>query len=191
MEDWFCNNPKAERDLQHVLTCNHLRNHSSKWIILDIEYAAWLHGTKENKKAGDCRRLCRYDMIGIKRQSLSDNNPIPVYIMELKLGDAAIGGKSGIISHAEDITQLLSDMRDKKALMAFKESIQNIIREKSEIGILPGVSTKIADRDIEPRVAFILQNSNEIVKEKKAAQKILSRCCDRVLWITDCKNMLD
>lgn len=183
MDEWFVRHPKQERDLQHTLACNHVRNPNSKWIILDTEYAAWLHGTKDKKKADDCRRLCRYDMIGIERRSLEGQSPIIVYIMELKQGDGAVGGKSGITSHAEDIAQLISDKRDEKALTAFMASMHNIIHEKAAIGVLPSVPKRISERIIEPRAAFILHDSSESAQEKEIAQKILSGCCDKILWL--------
>ncbi|MDH5524853.1 MAG: hypothetical protein OEY01_12815 [Desulfobulbaceae bacterium] len=188
MDKWIAANhndeDEGERELQQRLTCEHLKNPNSKWIILDIEYAAWLHDSKKNKEDDrrGGRRLCRYDMIGIKRRSLQDDGPIPVYIMELKVGAGAIGGKSGIISHAEDIAQLLNDKRDEKALRAFKDSVQNIIREKIELEILPGVSEENAKRDIEPRVAFIMHESGEMGQVEKDVQETLSGCCEKILW---------
>jgi len=183
MVDWFNLHPKAERTDQHTCACNHLVNKASKWIVVDIEYAAWLHGRKGALAATNSRRLCRFDMVAFERASLDTKDELLVYLVEFKVKEGALAGTSGVISHAKDFRQLLCNADDEKARSALKKSIKNIIREKVSLGLLPGVPTETADREIVCRPAFVLKNVDRTRSEPAEIQGILASCSDEKLWL--------
>lgn len=132
MDGWFKEHEKPERELQHKLCTNHLHNHTSGWIVLDLEYAVWMRGTKNNK-GGSGRRLCRFDYVAFQR-----SDPGVLFLVELKLTQRAMLGGSGALSHAEDFCQFLKHEEDQEAYTAFRESMRRILREKSDLQLLPG-----------------------------------------------------
>ncbi len=183
MEEWFELHPKAERKLQHECSCNHLINTSSQWIVIDIEYAAWLHGMKAKKKDLNSRRLCKFDMVAIPRSSLSNNTtPLPVYLVEFKVGGKSVSGASGLKSHAEDFEQFLNYKEDKKSREAFVESMRNIIREKIALGLLPGVPEGVENRKFEMKPMFVLKDVKSD-SYKNRAEAILQGLTDKNLWM--------
>jgi len=133
MDAWFAEHPKEEREVQQRLCSNHLQRHDSEWVILDMEYAAWLHGLKRSKN-GPGRRLCRFDFIAFKRKK-----PMELFLVELKLSEGSMEGSSGARSHAEDFKQFLSRADDSNALDAFRKSMRRVLEEKAQLGLLPGV----------------------------------------------------
>lgn len=183
MVDWFNLHPKKERDLQHKCACNHLLNKSSKWIVVDIEYGAWLHGKKVALAAKDSRRLCKFDMVAFERSSLETKGELPVYLVELKVQKRAVAGASGVTSHAKDFQQLLCNKVDVNALSALKESIKNIIRDKVSLGLLPGVPAETANRDIVCRPIFVLKDVDLDSGERNNIEEILASCSDSKLWL--------
>ena len=183
MEGWFNIHPKEERDLQHKCAFNHVINTSSNWIIVDIEYAAWLHGKKCNKGALNCRRLCKIDMVAFQRSSLMQSGAIPLYIIEFKVGGGAVTGTSGVISHAQDIHQFLCNRADHNARNAFLESMKNIVREKLSLGLLPEVPINILKRKFVCRPAFVLKDAPLPDQVTDAINKTLKSCSDNNLWL--------
>lgn len=177
MDGWFGDeNNNDERQLQQQICSNSTRNPWSGWLYLDVEYAAWLHGKRENNEVDLSvgRRLCKFDLIAVKREDLTSPGPLTIYVVELKQGNGALEGKAGLIAHAKDLHQFMSNDIDVKALDAFKDSVRNIIREKSELGLLPGVEP-IADMDdMNIKAMFLLHEcTKDIGLLQKEAQEIL------------------
>jgi len=183
MVDWFNLHPKKERDLQHKCACNHLLNNASKWIVVDIEYAAWLHGKKGTPAALDSRRMCKFDMVAFERSSLETKGELPVYLVEFKVQEGAVTGASGVTSHAKDFQQLLCNRVDVSALSALKESIKNIIRDKVSLGLLPGVPAETANRDIVCRPIFVLKDVALDSGKRNNIKETLTSCSDGKLWL--------
>jgi hypothetical protein len=193
LNGWFQNHNNRERQLQHELAVNYLSNPRSKWIILDVEYAAWLHGQKDRKKDEETRRLSKFDLIGVKRHDLNGSQAIPVYVMELKQGNGAIEGPSSITSHAEDMEQLICHEPDVNAKKALMDSIRRSFSEKQTLGLMPNITANIIDREIQLRPAFILEDIDDtaVLREQKTrAQEILSDCYSEVPWY-DYNDMLE
>lgn len=136
MGNYFLKKPNYERKVQQELCAMYSRVPDSPWVILDMEYAAWIHGAK-HEKGGPGRRLCKFDFVAFERVK-----PEKLYLVELKVTRSAMGGLSGIRSHAEDFAHLLTRDSDIPARQAFKESMRNILRDKVELGLLPNVSAK-------------------------------------------------
>jgi len=186
LDGWFANHHNRERQLQHNLAVNHLSNHLSEWIILDVEYAAWLHGMKANKKDKMSRRLCKYDLIGLKRDDLKGIKTLPIYVMELKQGNRAIAGNSSLTSHAEDMEQLICDKADVRAKNALLESIRLSFLEKQNLSLLPNISADLSDREIRLQPAFVLEgvdDTQELRAQKTKAEKILSDFHQNIPWL--------
>jgi len=186
LNGWFEENDNKERQLQHKLSVNHLLHYNSKWVILDIEYEAWLHGKKKEKKNVNTRRGCKYDLIGVKRSDLMTSKTLPVYVMELKQGNGSITGDSSITSHAEDMQQLIYDKADVRAKNALLDSIRLSFSEKQTLGLLPNVSGNLLGREIELMPAFILEgvdNTPDLEDQKSKADEILSAYHSDIPWL--------
>lgn len=169
MDDWFKLYKKFEREKQHQLCCKTTQHSTSPWIILDIEYAVWLHGDREDNSAG--RRLCRFDMVAVKRSDLKNSGPLTVYIVEFKQGENALEGAAGLESHAKDLLQFINEEKDEVAREAFKQSVKNIVKEKAELGLLPDVDpqTKL---DIQLKTMFLFFKADQSEKLKRLQPKI-------------------
>ncbi|MBT6228890.1 MAG: hypothetical protein HOI47_19790, partial [Candidatus Scalindua sp.] len=186
LDEWFHFHPKYVRYMLHKLAVNHLINQHSEWVILDVEYTAWLHGMKAKKKDMKSMRLCKIDLLGVKREDLNGTSELPVYVMELKKGNGSIQGDSGITSHAEDMEQLICDKVDVKAKKALLESLRLSTSEKQTLGLLPNTSVILTDREIRLRPAFIfesIEDTTALRNQKKKAQKIFSDCQSEILWL--------
>lgn len=186
LDGWFDENNNRERQLQQELAVNHLLHDNSEWIVLDIEYTAWLYGTKENKKDSSSRRSCKFDLIGVKRVDLNTPGLLPIYVMELKQGNKSIRGSSSITSHAEDMEQLICDGADARAKKALLESIRLSFSEKQTLGLLPNVSENVLNRELKLEPAFILEgvdDTDELRDQKTNAGKILSASHPDIPWI--------
>ncbi len=153
MREWFVENEKVERDLQQRICNATTRTSESSWIILDVEYAAWLYDAKKG------RRLCRFDMIAVPRATLDATGSLPVFLVEFKQGNKALFGKSGVESHAKDLLQFITSEVDNTAREAFKCSVKNILREKIEIDLISGVKTSPQDREIVIKAVFLFHGS--------------------------------
>jgi hypothetical protein len=154
MDGWFADYPKAERQTQHELCLMHRNVNQSQWIVIDIEYAAWLHDAEKGRK------LCRFDMVAIKRDSICQGQPLTLYLVELKEGNNALSNKSGVENHARDFLQFLNYQNDEKARSAFTDSMKNIIHEKVELGLLPKELSGI--EAVEIKVKFLLKNCTKL-----------------------------
>lgn len=177
MDGWFeDSNNKAERAKQQELASESTRNTSSHWIILDIEYAVWLHGERDHNKRATGRRLCRFDMIALERTELHAAGPLTVYLVEFKQGLGAVDGKAGVAEHAEDFKQFISGRNDEIARKAFKKSVRNTLREKIELGLLCGVPAPKEDVEIEFKALFLVQgveNRQKVADLEDAANNVL------------------
>lgn len=167
MDGWFVDYNKAERNLQQRICTGAMRSPESPWIILDIEYAVWLH----DKEKG--RRFCRFDMIALKKEDLSNSAPLSVYIVEFKQGNKALSGKSGIEAHAKDLLQFITNEQDSSAREAFNHSVKNILREKIELGLLNGVNSVPKDRELEIKAIFLFHGTDITPDLYKRAKSIL------------------
>ncbi len=186
LDGWFAIHDNRERQLQHNLAVNHLSNQNSGWIILDVEYAAWLHGAKKGKKTKESRRLCKFDLLGVKREDLNRTQALPVYVMELKQGNGSIEGESSITSHAEDMEQLICDKADVRAKNALIESIRLSFLEKQTLGLMPNISADLSVREIRLKPAFILEGVDktpELRAQKTKAEMILSDFNSDIPWL--------
>lgn len=175
MDAWFNDYKKDERGYQQALSVYHRKNHRSPWIVIDVEYAAWLHGQRTDGKVdGWGRRLCRFDIVAVERKNFESGLPLVLHVVEFKQGCGALNGKSGVRSHAEDIAQFFGGPHDEKAREAFTESMRNIIFEQSLLGLCPRPENGY---QIDPsmRFSFLLHGCDQAVKSivKRQAEQVL------------------
>lgn len=79
-----------EKTAQQRLIINNNSNPFSNWVCIDMEYVKQRH-SREDDAFG------RFDIIAV-----SKNIPRKVALIELKYGNSAIGGASGILKHTQD-----------------------------------------------------------------------------------------
>ena len=181
MKEWLTSNRKVERGLQQRICSESNRNSDTSLIILDIEYAVWLNDTKKG------RRLCRFDMVAIPRESLFRSGPLPIYLVEFKQGNKALFGKSGVEEHAKDLLQFMSIEADTNAREAFKCSVKNILCEKIELELIPGVKIVPYDRELEIKAAFLFHETKKehmLKLQERVSGILLNHGAKPLFWET-------
>lgn len=153
MDTWFCKHPKLEREYQQLILRENNNSeiaNDTDYYICDIEYA-----NSENKS--------RFDMIGIKWLSKAQDrkkDSVSIAFIEMKYGDAAITGDSGIKKHINDIYGFVNDSIKMGAI--YKE-IENIFNQKVELGLISEIDKKISINDeIKPEFIFLFANHKPV-----------------------------
>lgn len=157
---WLTKHPKDERECQQVIVREN--NYSKKlsnntdYFICDIEYASKGYNTP-------LKRRPRIDMLGIKwpstgasRKSISGGGEnLKLVLFELKYADEALGKKSGILEHVEDIKHMLEDK-----LQELKDTAIEHFNCKRKLGLIKCKQAKHIERlsSSAPEVIFILAN---------------------------------
>lgn len=149
MDTWFCKHPKLEREYQQLIL---RENNYSKiandtdYYICDIEYA-----DSENKS--------RFDIVGIKWLSKSQarkKSSVGLAFIEMKYGDAAVKGDSGIKKHINDIYGFVNEPQKMDTI--YKE-IEDIFNQKVELGLISGIDKNISiNNEIKPEFIFFFAN---------------------------------
>jgi hypothetical protein len=85
-----------EKKAQSKLVLLNNNNEKSNWYCIDVEYVKSFNN-KSDKQEADFN--ARFDII-----ALSINKPHRVALIELKYGNSAIGGNSGIYKHVKDFS---------------------------------------------------------------------------------------
>jgi len=149
---------KEEKKAQSILIINNNKNKSSNWFCIDIEYAK-SYENKAEKEEADCSP--RFDIIAISKKS-----PHKAALIELKYGNKAIGGKSGIYKHIEDDIKFCKKGFFESQL---KQEIVNIIKSlnKLDVDIPLDISSKEFPILLAPEFYFITLNNN--AKNDKAS----------------------
>jgi len=154
MDIYFSQYNKPEREFQQLVAReNNFSNISneSEYFVSDIESA-------------DSSIGARFDMLAVRWLASQRKNTLncrPVLI-EMKYGDGAINGSSGIAKHLHDFDELISNAENYKALVA---TMEMQINQLDEFGLLTfnrvanWTSFKL-DPKVKPEVIFILANHN-------------------------------
>lgn len=136
MDHWFMVNPRSEREAQQCMGYENNRSviaRDTDYFIADIEYA-----TKGGKN--------RFDMIAVKwpssNHSRRSGENLGLAFVEVKYGDVAINGDAGIGKHAIDVGDFCSDT---KRYQEFCSEMNEVIRQKTELGLLSQISSKHAN----------------------------------------------
>lgn len=153
MDIYFSKHPKAEREFQQLVARENnysTISNDSEYFISDIEFA-------------DSDLNARFDLLAIRwlashRRSGSNCRAA---LIEMKYGDAALGGKAGLLKHLKDIDALFSNHKYKDLL----ETMESQFNQLDELNLLNfnrnsnGTKVKLVDSD-KPEVIFLLANHN-------------------------------
>jgi hypothetical protein len=130
MDFWFGAHPKEEREFQQlVLRENNgcIIGNSTDYFIIDIEY--------------DNHKGARFDLVAVEWKSessarkLQGGNTPKLCFIEMKYGDGALKGKSGILSHIQDFKAYIED----NGLRTIKEEMATVFKQKRELGLIPAL----------------------------------------------------
>lgn len=114
----------SEKKAQSKLVLLNNGNKNSNWFCIDVEYIKQFKDKTEKDKADFNGR---FDII-----ALSKVKPHRVALIELKYGNGAIGGNSGIFKHVEDFNKFC----DKGFFEGhLKQEIIEIVKSQKELGI--------------------------------------------------------
>ena len=134
MDHWFMINPRSEREAQQCMAYENNRSviaRDTDYFIADIEYAA---------------KGFRFDMIAVKWPSSNharrSGENLSLAFVEVKYGDGAINGDAGIGKHSKDVGDFCSDT---KRYQEFCSEMNEVIRQKTELGLLSQISSKHAN----------------------------------------------
>lgn len=142
---------RSEREFQQLVAWENNRSrhaNSTEYFITDIEYA-------ERARAG------RFDMVGLKwlAKDKKTANCRPVFI-EMKYGDDALEGTSGLKKHLDDFSAAIADPQ---GLDSLKTMIEDQFRQLYELGLVKFNHTEAFDGvkiSGKPEVILLLASSN-------------------------------
>ena len=149
MDEYFSKKTTAEREYQqHVVNENNnfRTSQGTDYFIVDIEY-------EKNKG--------RFDMIAILWPSMGHLRKLPkgykpkLAFIEMKFGDGALSGSSGIKKHLNDIDKVLEKPEN---FSNIRKEIQSILCQKRELKLLRSLKENINKIDgiSEEKPQFIL-----------------------------------
>lgn len=153
MDFWLFKHHKTEREYQQVLVReNNFKplSNDTEYFVVDIEVA-------------DRQLGARFDLSAIRwnssdRKSLQKCN---VAFFEMKYGDNALEGKSGMIDHLDDITKFL---QNKTKYYDYLDSVEKQFTQLDDLGLLDfkhAKNLKIElNKNNRPEFVFLLANHN-------------------------------
>lgn len=156
MDLWFGRHGRDERACQQLAIWE---NNRSPWaggtdyFIVDIEYAN--------------RQGARFDLVALRwdstaaARSLRGANRPQLTLIEMKAGDAAIAGKSGLQAHLSAISRFLED-RDRMA--SFKAEMLHVFKQKRELRLIESLRKNphaICEVEEQIEVALLLVGHDE------------------------------
>ena len=162
---WFGRNTRNEREFQQDLArYNNAENIATgtDYFICDIEYA-----NTENKS--------KFDMIAVKWDSTAsarkNNRNLKLAFIEVKNGDKALDGDSGIIKHIQDMENFLSCPKN---LEETKDEMKIIFNQKIKLGLIMNQNYIESFASEKPEFAFIFANHDpESSVLKRELEKIV------------------
>lgn len=138
---------KPEKEAQERLFIDNNMNPDSKWFCIDVEYTKSLAETQMEN--------WRFDIIAIMKEE-----PFTVALVELKYGNSALGGKSGITKHIADFY----NFHKKRSFDVLKSELISIIKMSKALGVnIPECIQKLKQVDInqQPAYYFITLDNNK------------------------------
>lgn len=159
MDNYFSKHLKCEREFQQLVARennNSLISNETDYFITDIEY------TNSNN------RNAKFDFVAIKWPSISsdrkDGSNCRLVLIEMKYGDAAIGGKAGILKHIKDIESFCND---KSKLDDLKNETINAFKQLRVLGLIrfgkngnPNQINELSDKN--PEFIFLFANHKPV-----------------------------
>jgi len=154
MDGFFTLRRKPEREFQQLIARennNSSISNESEYFITDIEI-------------NQAELGARFDIAGVRWRAneRKDGRKCRLALMEMKYADTALGGKSGLIKHLEDINAFFSN---RESHIGLCKTIESQFNQLDELGLLHYKHNKSKtgvqlDREDKPEVIFILANHN-------------------------------
>jgi len=178
MDFYFSAHNNEEREYQQLVVREN--NYSSisngtDYFILDIEY--------------DNHKGARFDIIAIewpseatKRKLFKGFKP-KLVVIEMKYGDGALSGKSGMKKHFDDFAKLISNPVD---ISDLKDEMLNVFKQKRKMGLIPCLSdsnnsNSVAQFSEEIELLFLIANHDP--ESKKLIKKLSGQSLSNVSFI--------
>lgn len=154
MDFWFGKHPKQEREFQQLVERENNRSsisNETEYFITDIEFA-------------DSSMGLRFDALAIKwpASKRKYGNKCRPALIEIKYGDNALDGKSGLLKHLKDIYSFVSDSKRYNDLL---DTMETQFNQLDQLGLLKhnrcsnGTKVKL-DAGGKPEVIIVLANHN-------------------------------
>lgn len=143
---------KMEREFQQlVVRENNISKSASDtdYYIIDFEYT------------NSSNRNAKFDLIGLKWESTATERKNPsncnIALIEMKYGDSALSGNSGILKHIKDVDNFLNKSEE---YINFKSEMLKIFKQKRELGLIrfsnKGNNNDVTDFSDKIKPEFIL-----------------------------------
>jgi len=153
MDRFLVSKNKPEREFQQLVARENnfsSISNESEYFVSDIEFA-------------DSELGARFDMLAIRwlaSQRQNGSNCRPAFI-EMKYGDNALKGDSGLVGHLKDFHEFITSDRYKVLVTAMEAKFNQL----DQLGLMSfNRSSKFKkisiDRDAKPEVVFLLANHN-------------------------------
>jgi len=161
---------KKEKKAQSKLVILNNENKSSNWFCIDIEYA------NPNFRG-------RFDIIAISKTKKPKHK---VALIELKYGNDAIGGKSGIYEHVKNFIEF---NKEGYFIKQMKQEIVSIIKSLDNLGVeIPFTIPEESSISDNPDFYFItLDNNAEKIGASTPKQTMAAYLFKDKCW--DCKEL--
>lgn len=149
-----------EKKAQHKLYLLNNDNSKSEWFCFDVE---WKKAYKDIQDREENGFSGRFDIIAI-----SKTVPYKIAFIELKYGDGAIGGKSGVVKHVKDYRKFNGiNEKNFNYFNDFKEEAISIIQSLNLLGLLPEELKEIKETQIDDTPFFYIATLDNNMKDKK------------------------
>jgi hypothetical protein len=161
MDFWFSKNSKMEREFQQLVERENNRSPISgdtEYFITDIEFA-------------DSSIGARFDILAIKwpASKRKDGKSCTASFIEMKYGDAALSGNSGLIKHIKDMNTFLTV---KENYFAILETMTTQFNQLDELGLMNynhctnNTKVQLSENNT-PEFIFLIANHNPRSKQLK------------------------
>jgi len=166
----------GEKKAQSRLVILNNNNNLSKWYCFDVE---WVKAFENKQEKDEAKFNGRFDIMAISKKK-----PHKVALIELKYGNGAIGGKSGLFKHIEDFKKY----KDKKYFDKFE--ICQIIESQKFLGVdLPDSLKNLSIMDIGGYEFYVitLNNNSENINGSSPKQTMSGYLFSDKRW--NCKKV--
>lgn len=154
MDFWLNKNPKMEREFQQLVERENNRSPISgdtEYFITDIEFA-------------DSSIGARFDILAVKwpASKRKDGKNCTASFIEMKYGDGALSGKSGLIDHIMDINKFLTEKKNYSDIL---KTMTTQFNQLDELGLMNynhcTNNTKVQlSENNKPEFIFLIANHN-------------------------------
>lgn len=155
MDFYFSKSLKEEREFQQLVVRENNYStiaNSTDYFVIDIEY--------------DNQDNARFDIIACEWPSIASNRKLQknfkpkLVIIEMKYGDGALTGSSGMKKHCDDFNNFTSNTT---TLSNFKSEMLSLLKQKRKLGLIPCLSennnkNEIIEFDNSIELIFLITN---------------------------------